>query len=325
MITPDFQLIVEGENITQRIAPIFYTLSIVDQIGNKSDTLDLTIAYTGEFALPDTGATIKAEVGYRETGLWEAGTYVVSQRTVSGSRGQVTDLKIQAENMPTSPDGAYRSLQNSHNFAYFNKTFGEIVEHVCSRANLTAEVDSDVASIPMPMTSQFNESDAEFLYRISVFRDVVIKYNDSSVAFLRKDSGLLGSKAINLNTVLDFSYDLKDRTRFQKLIVPYQDKDLGEVQTLEYGDGQPVKRIRNIAPDKETAQEVATRWLKDLHRKSFEVSFTVPAEADIVAEKILSFHGFPDILPTDEYVLMSAKHNLSRSSFTTQCMAKVRG
>lgn len=324
MITPDYQLFAEGENITNRVKPLLDSLQITDQIGGSSDSLRLTLAYTGGFQLPDTGATLLVKVGYEETGLWDVGSYVVDSRVVSKAKGSVANLAIQAESLPVSATGTRRQLQNSHNFAYFNKTFGEIVEHVCSRAGLSAQVASDVASIPMPMTSQFNESDAEFLYRISVFRDVVVKYNDEAVVFVRKDAGLLGSLDVYENAVLSYQYSLKDRTRFEKLIVPYTDKELGEVQHLEYGDGEPVKRIRNIAPDKKTAQEIATRWLKDLHRKSFEVQFSVPANPDVVAEKIVSFHDFQDINASDDYVLTSVTHSLSRASFTSACVAKIR-
>ena len=308
--------------------PYFHSLTVTDIIGVKSDTFTLTLFYNDSaYAIPTTGVVLEVEIGYEETGLWEVGAYVVDKVNLSKSINAGTMLAIQASNVPSSPVVTHRKLQASHNRSFKVKdygTFGKIVDAVMDTANLTARMDGAIRSIAMPLTVQFNESDANFLYRISLFKDVLVKYHDTEVVFEKRDTGKVGRFEITPDTVSDFSFDIKDRTRFNSLVTQYMDKSKGTTEEFKYGSGEPVKRSERIYPDENAAKEAATALLKELQRKTSEIDFSLPANPRIVAEAIIKVSGFPGGFDDSEFVLEQVTHSLGGGGLTSQCKGRLR-
>ena len=84
MITPSYQIIRDGGDLTETIADKFISLAITDKIGPSADTLDLSLAFDGSYAIPRAGVVLEAKIGYVEEGLWDAGRYVVEETDLSG-------------------------------------------------------------------------------------------------------------------------------------------------------------------------------------------------------------------------------------------------
>lgn len=330
MITPIYQILRDGTDINPLIEGKFISLTIKDKIGLSADTLDLTLAFDGSYAIPRAGVVLEAKIGYAEEGLWEVGKFVVEETTLTGGANEADKLNIRATSIPESPQAAVGALQGAtervwQSHAIDGTTFKTIVDEVCSDADLTAKIDPTLAAIQMPFTAQLNESDAEFLHRITIIRDGIIKYHDTQVIIEKKDSDKLGSLNIaRTNTITSYEFTDSERTKVSSVVSKYQDADAGEVTKYTAGDGKPRKVIRQTYPDRKSAVDAAESLLKQLQRETVDVQITMPTIAGLLAEKVINLSDFPDASNNGEYIIKSVTHKLAKG-LTSTIVAQKRG
>ena len=330
MITPVYQIIRDGGDLTATIADKFISLAITDKIGPSADTLDLSLAFDGSYAIPRAGVVLEAKIGYVEEGLWDAGRYVVEETDLSGGANAAYQLNIRALSSPVSPQASVSALQGTteriwQSHAIDMTTFGDIVNEVCRAAGLTAKIDPSLASIPMPTTLQKAESDLAFLLRITILRDAVVKYHDKQVIIEKRDSGNIGELDIDISDVTSFNFNFSDRTKVSSVVARYQDTTAGEVEKYTAGSGEPVFEINDTYGDRQTAVDAAESLLKKLIRDTVTAQITMPTVAGLLAEKVLNLTGFPDASVNAEYIVESVTHKLSSAGLTSSIRAKRRG
>lgn len=332
MITPIYQILRDGTDINDILADKFISLTVTDKIGLSADTLDLTLGFDGTYAIPRAGVVLEAKIGYSESGLWEVGKFVVEETTQSGGADAADELNIRAISIPESPQAAVDALQGAtervwQSFAVDGTTFQTIVDEVCKAAGLTAKIDGSLASIQMPFTAQLNESDSEFLHRITIIRDGIIKYHDTQVIIEKKDSGKLGSLNIaRTNTITSYEFTASERTKVASVVSKYQDADAGEVIKYTAGTGKPRKVIRQTYPDRKSAVDAAESLLKQLQRETVDVNITMPTVAGLLAEKVLNLSDFPDASENGEFIIEQVTHKLHNTAgLSSTIKARKRG
>ena len=332
MITPIYQIIRDGGDLTDTIKDKFISLTITDKIGLSADTLDLTLGFDGTYAIPRAGVVLEAKIGYAEEGLWDAGRFVVEETTLTLGANEATQLNIRAISTPSSPQAAVGALQGAtervwQSFAQDGTTFGTVVNEVCGDAGLTAKIDSSLASIEMPFTAQLNESDAEFLIRITIIRDGVVKYHDTQVIIEKKDSDKIGELNIaRTGAITSAQFTESERTRLASVVSKYQDKDAGEVVKYTAGSGKPRKVIRQTYPDRQSAVDAAESLLKKLQRETVDALITMPTVAGLFAEKVINLSDFPDASLNSEYIIEQVTHKLTPTGgLSSTIKARKRG
>lgn len=310
-MTPIFQITADGRDITNAISENLIRLSVKDQIGISADTADLSMYFDGSFAIPRAGVTLEIKIGYVEEGLWEVGKFIVEETTLTG----VPDvLKIRGISMPQSTQAASEALQGSTDRTWQSHeidgtTFKAVVDKVCGEAKLTTKISPELANIKMPFTAQIGESDAEFLSRITLLRNGIIKYHETQVIFEIKDSEKLGTIDIDLTECKSYDFTFSERTRVSSVTSKYQDNENGEVVRYTAGDGKPRKVIRSTYPDRETAINAAESLLKKLKRSTVEMNVGLPTKAGLLAETKIKLTGFPDDSLNNEYIIEEVTHN----------------
>ena len=326
-MTPQFEITVDGRDITAIIRENLIRLSVKDKIGISADTLDLSLFFDGSFAMPRAGVTLEIKIGYLEQGLWQVGKYIVEETSLSG----VPDvLKIRGISMPQSPQAAVDALQGSTDrtwqaYEIEGTTFGSIVSSVCGNAKLTAKVAPELAKIPMPFTAQIGESDAEFLSRITLLRNGIIKYHDKQVIFEIKDSEKLGTVNIDRTECTSYDFTFSERTKVSSVTAKYQDAEAGKVIKYTAGDGKPRKVIRSTYADYETAKNAAESLLKKLKRGTVEMNLSLPTKPGLLAETKINLTGFPDAALNNEYIIEEVNHNYNNGGLTSDISGQQKG
>ena len=325
-MTPQYQIIVDGRDITDAIIENFISLNIKDKIGFSADTADLSIFFDGSFAIPRAGVTLEIKIGYVEQGLWEVGKFIVEETSLSG----VPDvLEIRGISMPQSPQASSEALQGSTDRTWQSHeidgtTFEVVVGKVCGEAKLTTKIAPELAKIKMPFTAQIGESDAEFLTRITLLRNGIIKYHETQVIFELKDSEKLGTIEIDLTECISYDFTFSERTRVSSVTSKYQVNEIGEVVKYTAGDGKPHKVIRSTYPDRETAINAAESLLKKLNRSTVEMNVSLPTKPGLFAEKRIELTGFPDDSLNRGYIVEEVTHNLE-GGLTSEIRGQQKG
>lgn len=322
MITPIYQILRDGADINTLIKDKFISLTVTDKIGLSADTLDLTLSFDGSYAIPRAGVVLGVKIGYAEEGLWPKNhlSFVVEETTLSGGADAADELNIRATSIPESPQAAVDALQGAtervwQSHAIDGTTFATIVNEVCKAAGLTSNINPTLAAIQMPFTAQLNESDAEFLHRITIIRDGIIKYHDTQVIIEKKDSDKLGSLNIAMtNTITNYEFTASERTKVASVVSKYQDTEMGEVIKYTAGSGKPRKVIRQTYPDRKSAVDAAESLLKQLQRETVDVRLTMPTVVGLLAEKVINLSDFPDASLNSEYIIEQVTHKLSSTA-----------
>jgi phage protein D len=80
-------VVLDGQDLTDRLAPRLLDLSLTESRGDEADELNLRLHdHDGRVALPRRGVTLQVAIGWRESGLFDKGTFVVDDVEHSGAR-----------------------------------------------------------------------------------------------------------------------------------------------------------------------------------------------------------------------------------------------
>lgn len=135
-----FEVLIDGANITTRLAPILTDLSISDSAGTHSDTASLTLDDTdGRILLPQPQAPVTIALGWFGSGMREVFRGTVDEVRSSGSRGGGRTLSISAKGVDTT--GKAKEGQQRH---FDQKSVEAILKEAGAPAGIT-EVDVDPA------------------------------------------------------------------------------------------------------------------------------------------------------------------------------------
>ena len=75
-MTPVFDIVFGDRSLFGQIQPFLISLTITDEPGLKSDKLELILAEQS-LELPKTGEYLRVSLGYKESGLFDMGTFVI--------------------------------------------------------------------------------------------------------------------------------------------------------------------------------------------------------------------------------------------------------
>lgn len=343
-MNPQYKIIIDGQDITNIInseeRSLLESLSITDRMSNQSDALDFTLTYDGSFRIPPTRGKIEISIGYDpviprnpeiEYGIWLVGVFIVEGINFNASKSGGKVLQINSTSLPQSPNSAIKSLQNSNtrfwqSFEKKGTTFADIVNEVCNGANLKADIHAELSGIKMPFTAQVNQTDAQFLTKISSIRDGVVKYNDDQVIIALKDKTSLKKIQIDgsRQDILSYSYATSTRNDIRSVDAEYIDDNNKMVTVNIGGGGEPKYIIKDTQPDKDTAENAAKALLAHAHRNQIIVSISIATHPNLRAESPLELIGFDEPEVNGEYIVEEVRHQLNKSEGLTSVITAKR-
>ena len=327
-MTPMFRIVADGADITALINDRLLLLRASDKPGMESDEFELRIDdRDGQVQLPRKGASIEIYLGYAETSLVRLGRYAVDTIEVSGPpdtiviKGKASDMRGSGK---TIRSGSWEDVPLSKIVADIAARNGW--QPVCPVTTKVARVD------------QLNESDFNFITRLSKQYDCTAKVADGKLLVMPRQGGqtasgkAFGAIILTRSDLSRWQFSLGDRNSHKAVSAKHQNKKDGKlvvvtVDNVDAPDGLPaVHTDRHIYPNKTAAEAAAKARLAAFNRSTADVRLEMPGRTDLFAERSINVQGFKVGLD-GEYLADSVEQVFTQSGWSTtvECNAGKRG
>jgi phage protein D len=290
-MTPDFEVLAAGINITSQVKDRLMSLTVTDEAGFKSDAVAISLDdRDGEVELPFPGAPLVVAMGYEETFLMPMGLYTSDEVVMKGMPATLT-IRGKAADMGGS-------IKEQKTRSWDENTIREIVEEIAAEHGLEAQVAEVYADFFYEHLDQTDESDINFLTRIGKDHDAIVSVKGGALLFMGKGEG---KTALGLPMIPRFIYrtgkttysaTLANRENFKTVEAFWHDHKTGERQKVTEGEGAPIKRLRHNYPNEKEAKQAAKAKLDEMKRGNDTLTVTLPGDPFIAAEGQIIAIGF---------------------------------
>ncbi len=173
---PQWRVVLDGIDLTERIAPRLLDLTLTECRGGEADQLDLRIHdHDGKIALPKRGVRLAVALGWKATGLVDKGSFIVDEVEYSGAPDVIT---VRARSADLTANVRTRRERSWH-----NTTLGAVLNTLAGEHGLTPRVAESLAKIKLPHLDQANESDMNLLTSLGQRFDAVATVKGGALVF----------------------------------------------------------------------------------------------------------------------------------------------
>ena len=297
-MTPIYELSLGNDAIQNRLEK----LEIKDFAESRGDTLSIKLNGKG-IQKPRLGVDISIKIGYAETNIWDAGTFIVQEvgRTEDARRrGRANVLTIRGISQPQGEDASASLQTTSKERIFQDKTFDDVATEIITSIGLTPKIDSSLRNLMIPVTLQRNETDAELLDRLAQERDAFVKYHDKQVIIQPYDAEPIGQITLNRSQITGYHFLETQYSSIGKVTAKYTDMAAGKTKRYTAGTGRGTV-IDTTFPDQLTAEHAAKAKLKMYQRAVQTVTVQLPTQPGMFAEKTIELTGFDDAELNQKY------------------------
>ncbi|UKE73229.1 phage late control D family protein [Xanthomonas graminis] len=310
---PAWRVVLDGEDLTARIAPRLIDLSLTEDRGGEADQLDLRIHdHDGKMSLPRRGVTLTVAIGWKDSGLVEKGTFEVDEVEYSGSPDVIT-IRARSANLT-------QSLRNRRERSWHATTLGAVIRGIAGEHGLTARVASSLAGIALPHLDQANESDANLLTRLSKRFDATATVKNGTLIFSPIGTGKTASgKELPTLTLTrrdgdQHRYRVADRDAYSGVRAYWNDKKGARRKSMLVGKDDNAKALRETYDSEKSAREHANAEFKRVQRGEAKFDYTLGlGRADLSPEMIVRVQGFKPEIDGKRWLVSKATHTLNGS------------
>lgn len=290
-MTPDFKIIAAGVNITPQIKDRLLALTITDEAGAKSDTVEIVLDdRDGLIELPAPGAPLLVFLGYRETGLIPMGLFTSDEVTVTAPPATLT-IRAKAADLGGS-------IKDQKTRSWDKTTIGEIVGKIAGEHDLTPKASERFRPVRIEHIDQTDESDISFLDRLGRDHDALVSVKGGALLFMGKGEGrTVSGLPIPPRPVLErdtstWTLTLTTREAYKSVTAIWQDAKEAKRQEVTAGSGAPVLKLRHIHKTEDEAKTAATAKLGEIERGNDTFEATFPGDPLVAAEGRILAAGF---------------------------------
>lgn len=256
--------------------------TIRDEEGQKSDTLTIRIDDRGNVVpLPKTGTKLKVQLGWKETNLYDKGTFEVHAPQLKlGQDGEFVIIQAKGSSV-----GANKKLKEtgSQNFPE-NATLKQVAEEVAGRSGLTLRIDGALATVTYPDgLYRHDQSDIDFLSDLVGSANGILKVQGDVLAIAERGSGKsAGGKPlpiilIDRSEAKEAEYSPGDRPSYGRVTGSWIDQKTGRkrIHTEQTGQEGPLFGLRETYRNEAEAKKATEAKAKELGRKTGNFTVTV--------------------------------------------------
>jgi phage protein D len=325
VVRPAARLVIDGRDVSTAVfgeAGVLVSLTINDEAGLKSDTLEIELDDREGFKAPPKGAEIKVWLGYEPSPVY-MGRFTVDTWS---KRGPARTLSISAKAAEMTTE-----VRSAKSRSFDQETVGGIVTKLAGEHRLTAVIDPALASIAVAHIDQQNESDLHFLSRLARRVGATFKLADGKAIFAKRGSSTLPSGGEKASIILTpamtgmWEATSADRGNYKAVKASYMDHAAGKRVSVTAGSGKPEHRDRKLYATKAEAEAAAAAQLGDLNRG--QVQFEAqecPGLPSVFAEALIKAEGFdPDV--DGEFLIKSVSHTLDSGGYRTSISMETKG
>lgn len=315
---PAWRVVLDGQDLTARIAPRLIDLTLTEDRSGEADQLDLRVHdHDGKMALPRRGVTLAVAIGWKETGLVDKGTFEVDEVEYSGSP-DVICIRARSANLT-------QSLRNRRERSWHATTLGSVVRAIAGEHGLSARVAEKLASVALPHLDQANESDANLLTRLGKRFDATATVKNGTLIFAPIGTGKTASgKDLPTYTLTrqdgdQHRYSVADRDSYSGVRAYWNDTKGARRKSVLVGDDDNAKALRETYDSEKSAREHADAEFKRLQRGEARFDFTLAlGRAELTPETLLQVSGFKSEIDSQRWLVAKATHTIvGASGFST--------
>lgn len=324
---PAWRVVLDGKDLTDRIAPRLIDLTLTECRGGEADQLDLRIHdHDGRMALPKRGVTLTVAIGWRDTGLIDKGTFRVDEVEHSGAPDIIT---IRARSADLTQPMRQRRERSWH-----STTLGAVLGDIANAHGLTPRIAPALAGVAIAHLDQTGESDAHLLTRLSTRYDAVATVKAGALVFLPINSGYtaagkkLPTAHITRTDGDQHRYSVVDRdASYGGVEARWHDRQRAQQQTIVVGSQQNSKRLKTVYSSAAEANEHAQAEWQRIQRGTANFSLRLAlGRADLYPEQRVTVEGFKPEIDGTKWLIEKTTHTLTGSGgFTTQVEMETAG
>lgn len=308
---PAWRVVLDGRDLTDRIAPRLLDLTLTESRGEEADQLDLRIHDNdGRMALPRRGVTLQVALGWRGSGLVNKGTFIVDDVEHSGSP-DIISIRARSADLT----GAMR---NRRERSWHATTLGEILGAIAGEHSLKVAIAPALAVIQVPHLDQANESDVNLLTRLGKRFDAVATVKAGTLVFSPIGSGTTSSGiTLPAATITRASgdqhrYSVGDREKCTGVRAYWNDHRAARRKSLLVGQSTNEKRLQATYATEAEAKQRATAELQRSDRGTATMSITLAlGRPDIYPEQSTTVSGFKPDIDGSAWLVSKATHYIT--------------
>jgi hypothetical protein len=277
--TPIYKITANSKDITDTLQRRLLELTVTDQRGMDSDSLELSVDDTDAgLVWPKRGVELQVWLGYQGEPLYSHGKYTVDELSHSGPPDKVT---IRAK----APD-ILAGFKGSKTRSWDKTTLGAIVTQIATDNKLKPAISDKLAGTAIEHWDQTAESDLNLLTRLGKAYGAVAKPADGRLIFVEEGKSLsvsskpITGKPITRRDIAGHTYTEAGRKEYvgvEALSYDYQKAKLTKITVSKSStsvtdeDVYPVgkenlQRLKETKPDEATAKAAAEAEWKRLSR-----------------------------------------------------------
>ncbi|MFW1108918.1 contractile injection system protein, VgrG/Pvc8 family [Vibrio parahaemolyticus] len=285
MKNASFKVLANKTDITAKIADRLIRLSLHDEAGFDSDTVEIELDNRDSaIEVPPTGAELDIYIGYEDE-LSYRGTYSVDELEEPLELDTLT-IKAKAAQMK-------KSIKAPRDGSFDNVTLGELVNEIAARHGYESAVSPAMAGIAFPHIDQRGESDTNLLTRLARENNGFFKIAANKLVVVPKEAGKsVSGKTLPTITIRDPENSsgrvtIAERDDYNSVVAYWFDEPNQEKVAEMVGSGEPQFVIKKTHTTAEAAKQAAKSKLAELKRGNGTLSITRPLNPDIMPEGFL--------------------------------------
>ena len=215
---------------------------------------------------------------------------------------------------------SFPSLRDPRKRSWKPQSLRDIIEKLARENRLKASIDPSFSKIQVPHEDQ-TESDAAFLARIAAHYECLFKIQNDYLIFFDRDSNTTPSgiqiPKIKIEKLIDYEFKHVSEPSYSGVKASWWDVDSAKHHSLIAGKEGKTYAIKFLMKDKASARDAAEAKLRQLKRKSYHLSFTVPGDPQLFSGCrciIADRHPLLD----REWFVSAVEHSIDNNGFISK-------
>lgn len=312
----------DGEDLTEKIAPRLISLSISEKRGDEADQLDIVLDDgDGLLAIPKKGAVLKVQMGWRQgtglpVGMVDKGSYKVDEASWKGGSPDQITVRGRSADMTD----AFRTRRER---SFIGKTVREIIGAIAADNGLTPKIEDTLAGKTVPALGSGAKSDAALLRALGKRFDAVATIKAATLIFAPIGSGkTAGGTDLPVETIdrsdTDGSGDYSriDQNDVSGVTASWHDKASGTRKrvTVDGGGNGRSKRLRKVYANEADAKQAAAAEKSRVARTRAKITIKLAyGRPDIFPERPIELTGFKDEISARRWIVAECSHSMDGS------------
>jgi len=318
---PAFDVIVNGTNVTSIFASRLSSITLTDEAGVQSDTVEISLTDHLPYAkleIPPNGAEIEVALGYMFK-LKYMGLFIADSVELGGPPDLMRISGVASVNGTTS--GGKTALTEQKNRSWpEGTTVSTLVSTIAGEHGLKPAVSESIASITLPHLDQTDESDINLLTRVALDIDAIAKPGGGFLGMFQRGESKTASGqdmprlSLIPSQVSRWRFRRSLRDPAGQVIAVWRDQSAAADVEVIAGDGKPVRRLKRRFPTQDAAQRAADAEYRRSQRAGMTVSISLPGDPDLVAEARLVLSGFRHSVD-GEWLITRVTHTIDSGGY----------